>query len=91
MAAQEDHPECATLDDVTFDNLTALHVAAHCGSVRVAKILLDAHSDLDARARVSFPHSFTFLLLATEIRLVQSEQLGSGNDTDSFFIYKPTQ
>ena len=61
MAAQDDHPECATLlimqganvDDVTFDNLTALHVAAHCGSIRVAKILLDAHSDLDTRARVN--------------------------------------
>ncbi len=60
MSAQGDHPECAKLllmggahaDDVTVDNLTPLHVAAHCGSVRVAKILLDSHSNLDARARV---------------------------------------
>lgn len=62
MAAQGDHPDCAkllivhgaTVDDVTFDNLTSLHVAAHCGSVKVAKILLDSHSDLDARARVIY-------------------------------------
>lgn len=61
MSSQGDHPECAQLllvsgadaDDATIDNLTPLHVAAHCGSVKVATILLDSHSNLDARARVS--------------------------------------
>ena len=31
----------APVDEVTVDYLTALHVAAHCGHVRVAKLLLD--------------------------------------------------
>lgn len=69
MAAQGDHPECvkllllqgANVDDVTIDNLTALHVSAHCGSVRVAKILLDAHSNLNARARVRYLSAFLSL------------------------------
>lgn len=76
MAAQGDHPECAKLlilhgvnvDDVTFDNLTALHVAAHCGSVKVAKILLDAHSDLDARARVSYQLIYLLISISAIIR-----------------------
>ena len=49
MAAQGDHIDCARLllfhkaplDDVTVDYLTPLHVAAHCGNVRTAKLLLD--------------------------------------------------
>jgi ankyrin len=49
MAAQGDHAEAARVllsrrapvDDVTVDYLTALHVAAHCGHAKVAKLLLD--------------------------------------------------
>lgn len=49
MAAQGDHVDAARIllyhrapvDEVTVDYLTALHVAAHCGHVRVAKLLLD--------------------------------------------------
>ncbi len=78
MSAQGDHPECAKLllmggahaDDVTVDNLTPLHVAAHCGSVRVAKILLDSHSNLDARARVR--NNDFFSKETTEITIIFS-------------------
>lgn len=49
MAAQGDHSDAARIllyhrapvDDLTVDYLTALHVAAHCGHVKVAKLLLD--------------------------------------------------
>jgi len=34
------------------DYLTALHVAAHCGNVRSAEILLKNHCTIDARALV---------------------------------------
>lgn len=51
MAAQGDHVDAARIllyhrapvDEVTVDYLTALHVAAHCGHVRVAKLLLDRY------------------------------------------------
>ena len=36
------------------DYLTALHVAAHCGHVRVAKLLLDRKADPNARALNGF-------------------------------------
>lgn len=35
------------------DYLTPLHVAAHCGNVNAAKLLLDRHCDVNARALVS--------------------------------------
>ena len=35
------------------DYLTPLHVAAHCGSVNVAKLLLDRKCQVDACALVS--------------------------------------
>lgn len=35
------------------DYLTPLHVAAHCGNVRVAKLLLDRKCEVNPRARVS--------------------------------------
>lgn len=62
MAAQGDHVDCARLllyhqapiDDVTVDYLTPLHVAAHCGNVRTAKLLLDRKCEVNARALVSF-------------------------------------
>uniref|UniRef100_A0A672PPP7 Ankyrin-1-like n=1 Tax=Sinocyclocheilus grahami TaxID=75366 RepID=A0A672PPP7_SINGR len=49
MAAQGDHLDCirqllqynAEIDDITLDHLTPLHVAAHCGHHRMAKVLLD--------------------------------------------------
>lgn len=45
MAAQGDHVDAARIllyhgapvDDITVDYLTALHVAAHCGHVPVAR------------------------------------------------------
>lgn len=51
MAAQGDHSDAARIllyhrapvDDLTVDYLTALHVAAHCGHVKVAKLLLDRY------------------------------------------------
>lgn len=36
------------------DYLTALHVAAHCGHVRVAKLLLDRKADANSRALNGF-------------------------------------
>lgn len=58
MAAQGEHVDAARIllyhrapvDEVTVDYLTALHVAAHCGHVRVAKLLLDRNADANARA-----------------------------------------
>ena len=35
------------------DYLTALHVAAHCGNVQSAMVLLDSKCDVNARALVS--------------------------------------
>ena len=62
MAAQGEHVDCARLllyhkapvDDVTMDYLTPLHVAAHCGNVNVAKLLLDRKCDPNGRALVGF-------------------------------------
>ena len=61
MAAQGDHLHCVQLllqhnvpvDDVTNDYLTALHVAAHCGHYKVAKVLLDKKANPNAKALVS--------------------------------------
>lgn len=61
MAAQGDHVDCvrlllqynAEIDDITLDHLTPLHVAAHCGHHRVAKLLLDKGAKPNARALVS--------------------------------------
>ena len=39
---------------MTVDYLTALHVAAHCGHVRVAKLLLDRKADPNSRALNGF-------------------------------------
>lgn len=35
------------------DFLNPLHVAAHCGNVKVAKVLIDKGCDMNARALVS--------------------------------------
>lgn len=61
MAAQGDHVDCARLilhakanvNEVSVDYLTALHVAAHYGHVKTAKLLLDRNCDVNARALVS--------------------------------------
>lgn len=61
MAAQGDHLDCvkqllqynAEIDDITLDHLTPLHVAAHCGHHRVAKVLLDKGAKPNTRALVS--------------------------------------
>lgn len=63
MATQGDHLNCVQLllqhnvpvDDVTNDYLTALHVAAHCGHYKVAKVLLDKKANPNAKALVSCP------------------------------------
>lgn len=60
MAAQGDHMDCvrqllqynAEIDDITLDHLTPLHVAAHCGHHRMAKVLLDKGAKANARALV---------------------------------------
>lgn len=44
----------APVDEVTVDYLTALHVAAHCGHVRAAKLLLERKADPNARALNGF-------------------------------------
>ena len=63
MAAQGDHVEAARIllyhspklvDQTTCDFLTALHVAAHCGHVKIAKLLLDQKADVNARALNGF-------------------------------------
>lgn len=60
MAAQGDHMDCvkqllqynAEIDDITLDHLTPLHVAAHCGHHRMAKVLLDKGGKPNSRALV---------------------------------------
>lgn len=43
----------AEIDDITLDHLTPLHVAAHCGHHRMAKVLLDKGAKANARALVT--------------------------------------
>lgn len=60
MATQGDHLNCVQLllhhdvpvDDVTNDYLTALHVAAHCGHYKVAKVIVDKKANPNAKALV---------------------------------------
>lgn len=60
MATQGDHINCVQLllqndvpvDDVTNDYLTALHVAAHCGHYKVAKLIVDKKANPNAKALV---------------------------------------
>lgn len=60
MAAQGDHLDCvrlllqysAEIDDITLDHLTPLHVAAHCGHHRVAKLLVEKGAKPNSRALV---------------------------------------
>ena len=61
MSAQGDHMDCvrqllqysAEIDDITLDHLTPLHVAAHCGHHRMAKVLLDKGAKANSRALVT--------------------------------------
>lgn len=67
MSAQGDHMDCvkqflqynAEIDDITLDHLTPLHVAAHCGHHRMAKVLLDKGAKPNSRALVSGTHTHT--------------------------------
>uniref|UniRef100_A0A8C7ZXT9 Ankyrin 1, erythrocytic b n=1 Tax=Oryzias sinensis TaxID=183150 RepID=A0A8C7ZXT9_9TELE len=60
--SQGDHMDCvrqllqynAEIDDITLDHLTPLHVAAHCGHHRMAKVLLDKGAKANARALNGF-------------------------------------
>lgn len=76
MATQGDHLNCVQLllhhdvpvDDVTNDYLTALHVAAHCGHYKVAKVLVDKKANPNAKALVSLAlTSLTYKLLDIEV------------------------
>ncbi|KAK7919356.1 hypothetical protein WMY93_010640 [Mugilogobius chulae] len=57
-----DHLNCVQLllhhevpvDDVTNDYLTALHVAAHCGHYKVAKVIVDKKANPNAKALNGF-------------------------------------
>ncbi|KAL2078409.1 hypothetical protein ACEWY4_026094 [Coilia grayii] len=59
---QGDHLNCVQLllhhdvpvDDVTNDYLTALHVAAHCGHYKVAKVIVDKKANPNAKALNGF-------------------------------------
>ena len=61
MAVQGDHIDCARIilhakanvNEVSVDYLTALHVAAHYGHVKSARLLLDRNCEVNARALVS--------------------------------------
>lgn len=69
MAAQGDHMDCvrqllqynAEIDDITLDHLTPLHVAAHCGHHRMAKVLLDKGAKANARALVGLLFILQFI------------------------------
>lgn len=71
MAAQGDHMDCvrqllqynAEIDDITLDHLTPLHVAAHCGHHRMAKVLLDKGAKANARALVIFSFALFFFFM----------------------------
>lgn len=81
MAAQGDHMDCvrqllqynAEIDDITLDHLTPLHVAAHCGHHRMAKVLLDKGAKANARALVGFV--LLFILDESNLRSIQSIKL----------------
>lgn len=47
------------IDDITLDHLTPLHVAAHCGHHRMAKVLLDKGAKPNSRALVREKHFHT--------------------------------
>lgn len=78
MSAQGDHMDCvrqllqynAEIDDITLDHLTPLHVAAHCGHSRMAKVLLDKGAKANARALVGF-----VLMFVVDYKLL-SQSLG---------------
>lgn len=63
----------AEIDDITLDHLTPLHVAAHCGHHRMAKVLLDKGAKANARALVGFV--LLFILDESNLRSIQSIKL----------------
>lgn len=84
MAVQGDHIDCARIilhakanvNEVSVDYLTALHVAAHYGHVKSARLLLDRNCEVNARALVSEQiNVFTQSLLETLKSVNLSEDL----------------
>lgn len=73
MATQGDHLNCVQLllqhdlpvDDVTNDYLTALHVAAHCGHYKVAKLIVDKKANPNAKALVITMRASALVLSST--------------------------
>uniref|UniRef100_UPI001EAF58D5 ankyrin-3-like n=1 Tax=Oncorhynchus gorbuscha TaxID=8017 RepID=UPI001EAF58D5 len=71
MATQGDHLNCVQLllhhevpvDDVTNDYLTALHVAAHCGHYKVAKVIVDKKANPNAKALVDMDTKWISILV----------------------------
>lgn len=69
----------AEIDDITMDHLTPLHVAAHCGHHRMAKVLLDKGAKPNSRALVSkmpaHKHNASFRKIAQSERLQKYQPL----------------
>lgn len=62
----------AEIDDITLDHLTPLHVAAHCGHHRMAKVLLDKGAKANARALASHAIYFFFFFWPNHFASIHS-------------------
>lgn len=79
MATQGDHLNCvqlllhhdAPVDDVTNDYLTALHVAAHCGHYKVAKVIVDKKANPNAKALVRGSQLFIVIKIDEKYKIME--------------------